>query len=332
MGEVSRPLPTSPAPASLRAAGASGTVDIRTDGLPTIGAPDSPERWQADWQYRAPACVPLVSGAYGCPIPDAESLKGWDPGTPLIWEGKPYGIEAQLECSLPLGIGGGSSEAEQAAFVEEARLALERGLVPMIANELYNGTIARNEVDNGHTAYDQNRWITRLDDPVDPVNLLGGFSATATEGAPLSGAIGYLEQYLATCSFVGRGVIHVPPFLLTPLAAEGQTLSPTTTGGARFSASGHTVVADFGYNGNGPADADEAVNTRAAGVMWIYATGPITVRYSLGAPLGTVDEVAAFFLPNNNTTAQAPALAMATWGCCHAAVPVDITPYESDGS
>ena len=49
MGEVSRPLPTSPAPASLRAAGASGTVDIRTDGLPTIGAPDSPERWQADW-------------------------------------------------------------------------------------------------------------------------------------------------------------------------------------------------------------------------------------------------------------------------------------------
>lgn len=332
MGEVSRPLPTTPAPASLRAAGTSGTVDLRADGLPSIGEPDSPARWQADWQYRAPACVPLVSGAYGCPLPDAESLKGWDPGTPLIWQGKPYGIEAQLECSLPLGIGGGSSEAEQAAFVEEARLALERGVIPMVASELYNGTIARAEIAAGNTAWDQNRWITRADDPVDTVNILGGNTAAGDNPVPLSGAIGYLEQYLASCSFVGRGVIHVPPFLLTPLAAEGQTLAPTTSGGARFSASGHTVVADFGYNGNGPADSDAAVNTPPAGVTWIYATGPVTVRYSLGAPLGTIEEVAAFFLPNNNTTAQAPALAMATWGCCHAAVPVDITPYEGDGS
>lgn len=330
MGEVSRPLPTSPAPASLRAAAGSGTVDLRASGLPTIGQPDSPERWQYDWQYRAPACRPIVVGAYGCPAPDAESLKGWDPGTPLIWSGKPFGVEAQLECSLPLQLleSDNNIEANQVAFVNEARLALERGVIPAVATELYKGTIARNEIDASNTAYDQNRWITRADDPVQEIEILG----SDADPVPLSGAVGLLEQYLSCCSDVGRGVIHVPPFLLTPLASEGQTLAPSTSGGARFSASGHTVVADCGYDGFGPADSDAAPNEPPADVMWIYATGPLTVRYSLGQTLGTVEEVADFFLPYNNTTAQAPALAMATWGCCHAAVPVDIAPYQTTGS
>lgn len=323
MGEVSRPLPTGPAPASLRAAGTSGVVDLRVSGMPVAGEADSPERWQMDWQYRAPACKPIVAGAFGCPQVDAESLKGWDPGTPLIWEGKPYAIEAQLECSLPLAIGGDSSEAEQANFVAEAVAALERGVVPRIAEELYQGTIARAEIAAGNAAWDQNRWITRADDPVSAMTQINDDASPV----PLAGAVGLLEQYLAVCSDVGRGVIHVPPALIAPLASEGNSIQGATTGGARFSVTGHTIVADAGYTGYGPADSDEAPNLPPDGVMWLYATGPLTVRYSVGPTLGTVEEVANFFVPYNNTTAQAPAIGMATWGCCHAGVAVDVSEF-----
>jgi hypothetical protein len=92
------------------------------------------------------------------------------------------------------------------------------------------------------------------------------------------------------------------------------------------------LVADCGYDGYGPADADEEPNAPAHGTLWIYATGPLTVRYSLGAPIGTVEEVAAYFHPYNNTVAMVPAIGMATWGCCHAAVAVDVLEFFDTGS
>jgi hypothetical protein len=285
---------------------------------------DEAQRWAPEWQYRAPACKPIVIGAGGCAQVDSEALKDWDPGTPLIWNGKAYGIEAQLECSLPVG---------QAMLAQEAVDALERGVVPAIATELYKGTIARANIDSGTPAlaaeWDEQRWITRADDPIAPVEILGGGEGNPT---PLVGAIGLLEEYLACCSDAPRGVIHVPPRLVPAMAEAYQFLDPPTTGGPRFSPSGHVLVADCGYDGYGPADADAAPNAPAHGTLWIYATGPLTVRYAPGVSISSVDDVAAYFLPYNNTVAIRPALGMATWGCCHAAVAVDVLDYFGTGS
>ena len=325
MGNLARPLPTTPGPVSLGAAGSSGVVDIQSTGLPTSGM-DWNERWAPDWTYRAPACKPIVVGAGGCPTVDDAALKGWEPGTPLIWQGKSYGIEAQLECSLPLAFATGTDD-QQAAFGREAEAALQRGTLPAIAEELYKGTIGR--ANNAVDGWEQQRWITRADDPVDPVNILGGGEGNPT---PLVGAIGLLEEYLALCSNVPRGVIHVPPRLVPALASEYQFLSPPTSGGTRFSPSGHVLVADQGYDGYGPADADAEPNEPPSGVLWLYATGPLTVRYAFGQSISSIEDVAAYFLPDNNTVAIQPALGMATWGCCHAAVAVDSYPYFETGS
>jgi hypothetical protein len=314
MGDVTRPLPTTPAPASLRAAGASGVVTIITDPLPVAGQEDGPGRWQADWQFRSPPCRPIEVGAGGCPAVDADSLKDWDPQQPSIWEGKPFGMEVQLECSLP---------ANQADLAAEGRAALERGMVPQVAQELYSGAIARNEIAAGNTAWDQNRWLTRADDPVSELTIIN----EDTDPVPLAGAIGLLEQYLACCSDVGRGVIHVPPSVVPPITSLGTMLAPPSTGGARFSPSGHVLVADCGYTGEGPGDADDGPSLPPDGVMWLYATGPIQVRVSLGYKLDSIEDVAAWFLPDNNTVAAELALGMAVWGCCHAAVAVDVSPF-----
>lgn len=323
MGDVARPLPTTPAPASLRAAGTSGVVDIRQTPLPTSGQPDGPDRWAPDWSYRAPACRPIEAGSGGCPAVPSDARKDWDPSTPMIWQGKPFGFEVQLECSLPLALGTGGVAEQQAAFAAEAVAAMERGAVPAIAEELYQGTVARANINGGNTAWDQQRWITRADDPVSEMVQIN----SDTDPVPLAGAIGLLEQYLACCSDVGRGVIHVPPAVIPPIASLGTQLQPATTGGARFSPSGHVLVADCGYTGIGPADADDDPDLPPDGVMWLYATGPIVVRYAPGVPIATIEDVQAYFLPDNNTVALVPALAMATWGCCHAGVAVDVSPF-----
>lgn len=312
MGDVTRPLPTAPAPASLRAAGASGVVTIQTDNLPVFGQPDSPERWQADWQFRTPPCRPVVVGAGGCPATDTP--KEWDPERPYIWQGKPFGIEAQLECSLP---------ADQDMLAAEVRAAMERGMMPQVAQELYSGAVARENINAGNTAWDENRWLTRTDDPVLPLTVINDDDTPV----PLAGGIGLLEQYLSCCSDVGRGIIHVPPAVVPPITSLGTMLAPPSTGGARFSPSGHVLVADCGYTGYGPGDTEEGPQLPADGVMWLYATGPLQVRLSTILPIDSIEQVEAFFLPDNNTVAVAPALAMYVWGCCHAAVAVDVSPY-----
>lgn len=332
MGDVTRRLPTTPAPASLRAAGASGVVNIQEDPWPQMGDLDNPRRWQQDWQFTWPACRPLIVGAQGCAsfVPD-DAHKTWNPGGTSVAQGKPFQIEAALECTLPIypeppGDGDGGIAEGQASLVQRTQDALVRGLMPQVSTELWSGAVAREAIAAGLTGYNGNRWLTRSDygDVVSGAGLVEINDDTSP--VPLVGAIGLLEQYLACCSDVGRGIIHLPPALLGPLASEGTSLAPSTTGGPRFSASGHVLVADCGYTGYGP-DTDDEPTLPPDGVMWIYATGPLEVRYSTATPIGTVEEVEALFALYNNTTAIVPAEAMYVWGCCHAAVAVDTSEW-----
>lgn len=319
MGDLTRRLPTTPAPASLRAAGTSGVVTITQDPWPAPGEPDNPTRWQQTAQFTWPACRPLVVGAQGCAtFVDSDIDKAWTPGGRSVVNSiRPIQIEAQLECTLPL---------VQDTLVADVNAALERGLIPQVAQELWSGAVARAALDDGDTSYNGNRWLTRSDygDVVSGAGLVEINDEDSP--VPLVGAVGLLEQYLSCCSDVGRGVIHIPPALIGPLASEGTSLAPPTSGGARFTASGHALVADCGYTGYGPDD-ESGPTLPPDGVMWLYATGPLFIHYSTMATIGTVEEVMAMFADYNNTVALAPAEAVAIWGCCHAAVAVDVSEY-----
>lgn len=336
MGDVTRSFSTAPAPASLRAAGESSgeVVTIVNDGPPVIGQPGSqPSRWQLDWQLVVPACRPVVTGAYGCPMPDEDALKGWDPGGRSVLQGRPFGVESQFECSLPIlpepVDSGDSLEDGLGSFLLDAERALQRGIIPRVAEELYSGAIAREMIDDSADAWEGNRWLTRTDYPVSGFELeVVNDPSSAGDAPSLVGGIGLLEQYLSCCSDLARGVIHVPPSLIGPLASKGQSIQGATTGGARFTGTGNVLVADCGYTGYGPGDVDEGPQEPPDGVMWLYATGPIQVRYTIGTPIGRdFAEVAAAFAEYNNIVTMVPAAAMVTWGCCHAAVAVDVSEF-----
>lgn len=307
MGEVvARQLPTTPAAISLRAA-AGDAVDLALEDLGT-------SQWRLGWSFKSPPCRPIKVGPAGCALAGDEPTdeRSWDPKRPTLFSGYPFTFEAQLECSMPV------DASEQLA---EARRAIDRGAVPAIATELYNGAKARAQIAGGNSAYGGNRWITRSDDPVSPLTVV------ANEPTELPGAIGRLESYLACCSDVGRGVIHVPPALVSPMAKEGLLLPPTTAGGTRYSPAGHIVVSECGYTGDAPGTAAAGPHDPGVGVMWIYATGPLVIRYSVDSPVGTLAAAAALIAETNDLVTVVGGSAMAAWGCCHAAAAVDVSAY-----
>lgn len=314
MGDVSRVLPTTAAPTSLRAAAGEGVIDWRVDDLPASGAPDDGSRWQRQWSFRSAPCLPVQVGPAGCAAGDS---RPHDPSRPVIFTGAPFAVEAQVECST-------ASDGD--ALVAEARAAFERGVSPAISTELYRGAVARSEIDDGSTLAEGNRWLTRSDDPVSALVEL----SEATDGVPLVGAVGLVESYLATCADGGRGVIHVPPALLAAMTAENLLIDPATPSGRRYSPGGHLVVADAGYTGEAPGTASEGPQDPTDGVLWIYATGPMVVRVSPLTPIGTDEEVAELLATTNDRIALAQGVAMVAWGCCHGGVPVDVTPYGLD--
>lgn len=312
MGEVLRTQPTTPAPVSLRAAAGDG-VDWRVDPLPTAGQADDGTRWHDRWTYRTPPCRPIEVGPGGCRT--ATLGRDWDPKRPVAFEGQPFGFEAQLECSWGIDADG---------LLAEARAAFERGASAAVATELWSGEQARGEIDEaGTSGYEGNRWLTRSDDPVSAITTLNGGDPTQPVGA-----LGLIESYLACCSDIGRGVVHVPPALLAVFRNLGLLLEPTTPTGRRYTPAGHTVVSDCGYDGTAPGTAAAGPTAPAAGTLWIYATGPIVARVSALTPIGTNEDVAALLATTNDRVAVASGLAMVAWGCCHAGIAVDVSDYD----
>ena len=153
MGEVGQALSLAPAPGGLRAAVGDGVSYPGLEQLPRSGADDN-SRWERSWSYRTPPCRPIEVGPSGCTAGDP---RDWDPQRPLVWEGKPFSIEAQVECSAPV---------PESDLVGWAQSAFERSIFPAVAAELYSGEIARGE------GYDGNRWLTRSDDPTSELEVL----------------------------------------------------------------------------------------------------------------------------------------------------------------
>lgn len=112
-----------------------------------------------------------------------------------------------------------------------------------------------------------NRFLASpTSDVVNPSNA----SVSVTDG------IACLEQGLADCGCGGLGMIHVTPATATHMA-NAQLLDRDASG-ILTTKLGTIVVPGAGYDGSGPNG-----EAAAAGAVWAYATGVVTVR------LGPVD-------------------------------------------
>lgn len=267
---------------------------VNTLPTPDAGADD---RWISSF-----VIVPETCGDGGgifdpCDRPDLT------PGRrPANVEAEPFAVWEGDACSA-MGI---TSDEE---FVARARRTLERCQSKHVAAEFWSGTQA--------TASGwPNKFLTRYDADV----LTDGPTAMAS-------ALACLEQGISDAGCNEQGVIHATVQAVTMWHAlqlvqrQGSTL---------YTIHDTIVVADAGYNGDGPA-IDEESEARAAGqTQWAYGTSIPTVL--LGPITVTPDSVdgaramaRAMDRSVNDLAYIAWRPAMATWdGCVHVAVELDL--------
>lgn len=207
----------------------------------------------------------------------------------------PFAVQTAFSCS--------TLSRTPAEIEDLAREYLDAAIQKAIEVEFHDGVLAK-EALSDDTQF-PNRWLAH-EDAVD-------VTPTPGTGIKAKYAIALLEQALADCGPGIQGTIHVT-------RAVASTLNYKPKGDRLETNLGTPVVAGTGYSGAGP-DGDVESGT----LVWIYATGPVTVR--LG-PTEIVpdDEAQAVDREINTTTYQAERVAAVTWDSnCHFAVLVDLS-------
>lgn len=135
-----------------------------------------------------------------------------------------------------------------------------------------------------------------------------------TGGVDVVEGIALLEEALDSC-YGNEGVLHVPPSVLTHMAAWNLV---TKDGPRLRSPSGHLVAAGAGYPGTSPAGA-----APTAGSRWVYATGAVSmwrsaIDFYAQTPADILDR------QKNNVIFIAERTYVVAWDCCHLALQVNI--------
>jgi len=133
-------------------------------------------------------------------------------------------------------------------------------------------------------------------------------------GVDVVEGISLLEEQLDLC-YGNEGVLHVPPAVLTHMAAWNLV---TRDGPRLRSPSGHLIAAGAGYPGTSPAGAAPAAGTR-----WVYATGAVAlwrsaIDFYAQSPADILDR------QRNNVIFIAERTYVIAWDCCHLALPISI--------
>lgn len=223
-------------------------------------------------------------------------------GTGLYGKTIPFAIETSFKCST---MGMTPQEVE-----DIARDRLEVCTPKALEYEFWTGSLARaaaadaswDELEDGPYP---NRYLAS-DDSID-------VTPTPGTGVRAKHALALLEGALADCGCGVKGMVHVTHEVASVLNIKG-------TDGVMKTALNNVIIAGAGYTGSGPGDV-----APGAGKVWMYATGPVTVR--LGAqdvfPTKTGQSVN---IATNETLITAERPGAATWGsCCHYAVLVDLS-------
>lgn len=240
--------------------------------------------------------APESPGGYrafaACTDEEYEDL-GADGPTPVVTY-RPWDLQIVHPCHSTFGL----DEVQLAAELDRAVEAVESYA---IARELWNGDLTR-------AAYDAGDVDAANLSLVDGPTILNA----GTPAAPKL-ALGLLQQAAGEALHGQQVYLHasrtLEPFL-PDLTRDGNLLTTRV---------GNLVVADAGYPGT-PPDGEDA----AAGVGWLYATGPVVVRRSpldrVGVGQGAVDT------RTNTLNLRGTKVVAATFDrSAHFAIPVDLT-------
>jgi len=188
---------------------------------------------------------------------------------------------------------------------ERAEWALDACRQKTIEHELWTGELAQAEAVSYGSGY-PNRYLASTD--------ATDLTPSAGVGVKAKYALALLERALADCGCGSQGLIHATRDVAT-------TLAPKNEDGVLLTPLGNKIIAGSGYTGSAP-DGTPASGTE----IWMYATGPVTVR------LGPVELVPGAVKSQATDTSVntveyfVEQAAAATWNsCCHFAVLVDLS-------
>lgn len=193
---------------------------------------------------------------------------------------------------------------------EQAREYTRAGLQKSAEYEFWTGALAK-------AAAEDDSWNT-LEDGEYPNRYLASENAVDVTPTPGTGvrskqALALLEQALADSGLGVRGTIHATREVASVLGLPNDDDRLTTK-------LGNYVIAGTGYTGSGP---DGTLPT-APGHVWMYATGPVTVR--VGDPESYPTESnQSVDIRNNTIQYYSDQIVAVTWNnCAHFAVLVDL--------
>ncbi len=281
-------------PPYLPALPTGGLIAAARDALadPNLTPPEVRNRWQAGFAFAPGNCS---GGAAIDPCDSADSLT-IAANLGLVTY-KPPVLWAGDHCS---------PNDRTRNYQERARQLLLNDRSRQLAREFWTGERAQAAGWlNNYLARDDNVQVVSVT-PLDPVI-----------------ALACLEDYLASCQG-GRHMIHLTPGLLVHLFSQHVA---ERVGQLAVSPNGSIFVADEGYPGTGPHG-----QAPITGSVWMYGTNIVDVR--IDDPPVIIPDLDAQALERTQDTFfyRAEQFAAATWsGCCHVAVPVNITHCTHTG-
>lgn len=259
-------------------------------GVESLNVPGD-DRWftGAGFNFDAVPCTTLKNGAI------CVNERPFTPTNPLVIEGKALNLEAQVQCS--------TWGTDQEKLEDLAKEVFTRNLFASISSEIWSGATAR------AASFTGNQYLANEETQ--------GFTVLKGTATPRAEAIGLLDEYLSCCNPTSPGLIHVP---VKAYSALGQENLLTETGSfLRQTWGGNSVVGECGYAGTGPDTFANGPVAPAAGTAWFYATGPMFIRAAANLePLTQID------MEQNDISTVIQGAYAYGWGCCHAAILVDL--------
>lgn len=258
---------------------------------------DASAYWANGFQYETLDCVSEVTLTDICNT--SVSVSGVEPtGSELFRTYHPFAVQTSFSCS--------TMSRTPAEIEQIARDRIDACVQKAVEHEFWSGALAKAAAEEytGDGEY-PNRYLAST----------GAVDVTPTLGTAVKTKYGLalLEGALARCGCGIKGTIHTTREVasaLSPKNEDEKLLTPL----------GNLIIAGPGYDGTGP-DGEQPTGSQ----VWMYATGPVTVR--LG-PVETVPDRPnqAVNIANNEATYLVEQVAAVTWNsCCHYAVLVDLS-------
>lgn len=261
---------------------------------------DNSKNWSSGIDFPTVNCATNVHLSAICSAASGVDVVEGDDGA-LFRRYMPFAIETEFSCST---FGFNARDDWQIA-----RDYMEAAQQKAVEYELWTGELSKQQEalwDEGQHNGElfPNRWLASSD----------AVDVTPTPGTPVKTkfALALLEDALGDCGAGIVGTIHTTRAVASALALKDKN-------GALRTSLGNLVVAGAGYPGTGPDGTNPTGTT-----VWMYATGPVSVR--LGDITSTPDRRnQAVDLRNNSMKVFASRPAAVTWdSCCHYAVLVDL--------